>query len=122
MGPHTSYQQEDSFVAAGERRLRRPHRHRAPELRERLLTNERFTVLDVRNPGELEEGAIEGSVHIPLAELNSRMGQLTDADDIVVYCAGGYRSSIAASVLRAELTGSEVSDLVGGFAGWEQII
>lgn len=94
----------------------------ALELRERLSTDEQFTVLDVRNPGELEEGAIEGSVHIPLAELNSRMGQLTDADDIVVYCAGGYRSSIAASVLRAELTGSEVSDLVGGFAGWEQII
>ena len=95
-------------------------RHTVAELRTRLLTDETFTVLDVRNPGELEDGTIEDSLHIPLAELIGRLGELADVNDVVVYCAGGYRSSIAASVLRAVSERIQVSDLVGGFSAWDE--
>ncbi|MDP7066685.1 MAG: MBL fold metallo-hydrolase [Acidimicrobiales bacterium] len=95
-------------------------RYSVAELRTRLLTDEMFTVLDVRNPGELEDGAIEGSLHIPLAELVARIGELAHVNDVVIYCAGGYRSSIAASVLRYVRDGIQVSDLVGGFSAWDE--
>ena len=74
-------------------------------------------LLDVRAPAELEEGAIDGSTHIPLSELRHRLAELPRDPAITVYCAGGYRSAIAASLLQRE--GFErVSDLAGGYAGW----
>jgi hydroxyacylglutathione hydrolase len=76
------------------------------------------TVLDVRNAGELEAGAIPGSVHIPLAELSRRHAELAADRGIVVYCAGGWRSSVAASLLRAH-GHRDVRDLRGGFGAWQ---
>lgn len=73
--------------------------------------------LDVRNPGEVESGAVEGSLRIPLAELPRRLSEVPGDVDLVVHCAGGWRSSVAASVLRS--AGFErVSDLLGGFGAW----
>jgi len=57
-------------------------------------------VLDVRRPREWQASHTEGAVHIPLAELERRAGELDPAADWVVMCAGGYRSSIATSVLE----------------------
>jgi glyoxylase-like metal-dependent hydrolase (beta-lactamase superfamily II)/rhodanese-related sulfurtransferase len=77
-------------------------------------------VVDVRNPGEREGGFIPGSVHIPLAELSRREAELPADRPVVAYCAGGWRSSVAASLLRH--TGhSDVSDLLGGFAAWHAV-
>ena len=74
-------------------------------------------VLDVRSPIEQEEGVIAGARLIPLAQLLDRYGEL-DADvPTVVYCASGYRSSIAASLLRAKGF-FHVADLQGGFDAW----
>ncbi|WP_394162593.1 MBL fold metallo-hydrolase [Galactobacter valiniphilus] len=70
--------------------------------------------LDVRNPGEVASGAMPGSLRIPLAELPGRLAEVPADLDLVVHCAGGWRSSVAASVLRA--AGYErVSDVLGGF-------
>ena len=76
-----------------------------------------LVLLDVRGPGEREQGYIEGSVHIPLAQLRERSGELDPARPLVAYCAGGYRSSIASSLLRASGF-ADVSDLVGGYGAW----
>src|SRR5262249_39997263 len=65
-------------------------------------------------PGEYAQGSIEGSEHIPLAQLRDRLGELDRARPVVVFCAGGYRSSIAASLLRASGF-ADVSDLIGGY-------
>jgi rhodanese-related sulfurtransferase/glyoxylase-like metal-dependent hydrolase (beta-lactamase superfamily II) len=73
-------------------------------------------VIDVRNPGELEAGAVPGSVNIPLAQLVERMGELDPTRTTVVYCASGTRSSVAASALVAAGF-TDVSDLLGGYAG-----
>ncbi|HEX2809853.1 MAG TPA: MBL fold metallo-hydrolase [Kineosporiaceae bacterium] len=81
-------------------------------------TPETPVVLDVRNIGEREGGYIPGSVHIPLAELARRAEEIPAGRPVVAYCAGGWRSSVAASLLRH--TGhQDVSDLLGGFAAWQ---
>ena len=74
-------------------------------------------VVDIRNPGEQEDGTIDGAARIPLARLLDRMDELDRGVPTVVYCAGGYRSSIGASLLRAYGFAS-VADLQGGFAAW----
>jgi uncharacterized membrane protein YfcA/glyoxylase-like metal-dependent hydrolase (beta-lactamase superfamily II)/rhodanese-related sulfurtransferase len=75
-------------------------------------------IVDVRNIGEREGGYVPGSIHIPLAELARRADELPAGRPVVAYCAGGWRSSVAASLLRH--TGRhDVSDLLGGFAAWQ---
>ena len=74
-------------------------------------------VVDVRNPGEVQLGSIAGSTPIPLAELRGRADELDLDRPIVVFCAGGYRSSIAASLLRS-MGADDVSDLLGGYGAW----
>jgi hydroxyacylglutathione hydrolase len=76
-------------------------------------------VVDVRNPGEVRLGAIPGSTPIPVGQLRTRVGELDPSAPTVVYCAGGYRSSVAASLLR-ESGFEDVSDLIGGFDAWTQ--
>jgi hydroxyacylglutathione hydrolase len=76
-----------------------------------------LVVLDVRGPGERAAGWIEGSMHIPIVQLRGRTGELDAAHPVVVYCAGGYRSSIGASLLRTR-DFADVSDLIGGYQAW----
>ncbi len=82
-----------------------------------LLTQEAVTLVDIRNPGERERSAIPGSLHIPLAQLRVRIDEVPIGKPIVVYCAGGWRSSVAASLLRANGFG-QVTDLLGGYNEW----
>ncbi len=76
-------------------------------------------VIDIRNPGETALGTIPGAATIPLATLRDQATALELDRPIVVYCAGGYRSSIAASLLRS-LGATDVSDLLGGYGAWTQ--
>ncbi len=79
---------------------------------------ERIAVLDVREPGERESGAIPESQFIPLGKLKSRTEELDRGKLLVVHCKGGYRSSIATSILRRAGFG-EVANLIGGFDAWK---
>jgi hydroxyacylglutathione hydrolase len=74
-------------------------------------------VVDVRNEGETEEGSVPGASAIPLPRLRDKMETLHPARPTVVFCAGGYRSSIAASLLR-RAGFDDVSDLLGGYQAW----
>ena len=86
-----------------------------------LAKNEdQIAVLDVREPVEVEAGAIENSIRIPLGQLATRTGELDPAALMVVHCKGGYRSSIAASILR-RAGFREIADLTGGFDAWQAI-
>lgn len=75
-------------------------------------------VLDVRNDNERRAGSIQGSLHIPLSKLASRIGEVPAGGPLVVHCASGYRSAIAASLLESAGR-RDVGDLVGGFSAWE---
>ena len=71
----------------------------------------------LREPGEVETGAIENSIRIPLGQLAERTNELDPSKLIVVHCKGGYRSSIATSILRRAGL-EEIADLTGGFDAW----
>jgi rhodanese-related sulfurtransferase len=73
--------------------------------------------LDVRTEREWRENRIHASVNLPLTRLMERLGQLPRDRPIVVHCATGYRSAIAASLLLRDGFGA-VTDLVGGLAAW----
>ncbi len=74
-------------------------------------------LVDVRNPGETAAGTLTGARLIPLAALVSSLDELERDAPVVVNCAGGYRSMVAASLLR-HAGFSDVSDLIGGFGAW----
>lgn len=74
-------------------------------------------IVDVRSPGEHADGALPGAVNLPLPRLLSRMGELDPKRPVLVHCAGGYRSSAAASLLSAHGF-DDVSDLIGGYGAW----
>ena len=75
-------------------------------------------VLDVRSRAEYAEGHLAQAIHIPLGELESRIGEVPDGK-IVVHCQGGTRSIIAASILQREGRHG-VMNMPGGFAEWER--
>jgi glyoxylase-like metal-dependent hydrolase (beta-lactamase superfamily II)/rhodanese-related sulfurtransferase len=75
-------------------------------------------LLDVRAPREREQKRIHGSVSIPLNHLGERLSELPSDRPLIVYCAGGYRSSIAASILQRQGF-AQVSELAGGITAWE---
>ena len=93
--------------------VERTERIAAATLAEQLGEPEPPFVLDVRAESELDGPIIEESVNVPLGHLTERLAELPGDRPIVVHCATGYRSSIAASILlRAGF--EHVSDLVGG--------
>ena len=85
---------------------------------QRLASSAPPLLVDLRTPGERAEKQIAGSVHIPLSRLLERMNEIPADRAVLVHCAGGYRSSIAASLLQRHGR-SRVSELAGGIAAWE---
>jgi rhodanese-related sulfurtransferase/glyoxylase-like metal-dependent hydrolase (beta-lactamase superfamily II) len=75
-------------------------------------------VLDVRTPTEWETTRIDPSVNIPLNHLTERAKDVPRDRDILVLCEGGYRSSIAASLLQ-QRNFTALVELAGGMAAWE---
>ena len=75
-------------------------------------------VLDVRGPGERADKYIADSLHLPLNRLTQQLSTVPRDRTVVLQCAGGYRSAIAASLL-ANHGMTAIADLVGGLAAWE---
>ncbi|MVU78065.1 MBL fold metallo-hydrolase [Nocardia sp. ET3-3] len=86
---------------------------------DRLVADNAVALIDIRNPAEHESGVIPAAISIPLAQLRSRLDELPIDRPIIVHCAGGWRSSVAASMLRAEGF-DRVSDLRGGYRAWAE--
>jgi hydroxyacylglutathione hydrolase len=95
----------------------RASRLTVPEFDRRRVEIDGLQVVDIRNPGEVALGAIDGVIEIPVGQLPGRLDELDSSAPTVIYCAGGYRSSVAASLLRQEGF-SDVSDLLGGYGAW----
>src|SRR5580700_3312063 len=75
-------------------------------------------LLDIRNPREWDAKHIAGSVNIPLNHLQERIAEIPRDRGIAVHCAGGYRSSIAASILH-QYGITHLIEMAGGLAAWE---
>jgi hydroxyacylglutathione hydrolase len=109
----------ESVLAAHPDAARRSSRMTAAELAARMADTPGLQVVDVRNPSEVALGIIDGAATIPLAALRRRVDELDLVQPIAVACAGGYRSSIAASWLRTA-GAIDVSDLLGGYGAWSE--
>ena len=86
-----------------------------------LINREHATVLDVRNANEYATGHITEALHIPLAELESRLAELAKYKDkpLLVNCQGGVRSASACGILtKAGFT--KLYNLEGGVNAWGQ--
>ena len=81
---------------------------------------EHFTLLDVREPDEYQQGAVPGAVHVARGNLEfSIEGRLPDKSaPIAVYCAGGVRSAFATKTLQ-DLGYTDVVSVIGGFNKWK---
>ena len=90
----------------------------ASEVAEWLADDPGVQVVDVRNPGEVADtGSLPGARPLPLPQLLDHLDELDRSAPTIVYCAGGYRSSVAASTLRAHGF-TTVADLIGGYGAW----
>jgi hydroxyacylglutathione hydrolase len=96
----------------------RTERESAPILAEELASDEPPLLLDVRGVREWEGSRVDGSVNIPLNQMQDRISEIPRDCRIAVHCAGGYRSSIAASILRRNGF-TRLTEMAGGLAAWE---
>jgi rhodanese-related sulfurtransferase len=82
------------------------------------LIDEGAQLVDVRAGHEWEMGRIEGAMHLPLAELAERTGEIDKDRPVVLYCRGGNRSTMAAEALAD--AGYDAKKLSEGIVGWAE--
>lgn len=89
----------------------------AAELHRRFEADGSINIIDVRRSGEFTAEHIEGVPNFPLDYINENMAELDRNKTYYIHCAGGYRSMIASSILKAR--GFDVIDIDGG---WSAIV
>ena len=89
----------------------------AEELADQLKAGSELTLIDVREPHELEISQLENDELIPRGQLASRMSELDSAEDIVLFCKAGTRSTRALEIL-ASAGFRKVKNLKGGINAW----
>jgi hydroxyacylglutathione hydrolase len=87
-------------------------------LEEELASQDPPLVIDIRTPGEWSAKHLSASINLPLAHLQERIQEVPRSRRIAVHCAGGYRSSIAVSIL-SQYGITNVIELAGGITAWE---
>jgi hydroxyacylglutathione hydrolase len=91
----------------------------ADELAMDIPFDENLVVMDVRKPSEFEASHVKDAVNLPLSNLidPASMAMIEDTDNLYVHCAGGYRSVIAASLLKRQ----GIHNLRNVLGGWKTI-
>jgi rhodanese-related sulfurtransferase len=75
-------------------------------------------ILDVREPAETNLGRIPGAIVIPRGTMETKIEAVVPRDaNLVIYCASGNRSALAADTLQ-QMGYRNVSSLAGGWSGW----
>jgi len=98
--------------------VRSTERVNARMLAEELASVDPPVVIDIRTPAEWNTGHIDGSINLPLSQLKQRLDKVPHDRRIAVHCAGGYRSSIATSLLSHRGI-TNLIELAGGITAWE---
>lgn len=92
------------------------------ELKSRLDAGEKVYIIDVREPEEVAESRIEGSIHIPLGNILSfQLGEIEDFDkdtELVMQCRSGKRS-LQAGMMLETMGYTNVKNLEGGILDWK---
>jgi len=86
----------------------------------RFMNKEEPLILDVREDAEYKDGFIQGAVHVPLVQLESRVSELASwrDRDVLIYCRAGQRSARAASILKRQGF-THLHKLDGGIMAWQ---
>jgi hydroxyacylglutathione hydrolase len=87
------------------------------DLKSNLTKRADGVLLDVRTDGEWEASHIDGAIHVPLPELPSRLGKVPKDQPVAVMCGSGYRSSMAASLLKSAGV-QQVQNVMGGMGAF----
>jgi molybdopterin/thiamine biosynthesis adenylyltransferase/rhodanese-related sulfurtransferase len=91
------------------------------DLQQRNGAEPDFVIVDVREQGEWDQGHIPGAIHVPRSYIESRFENFVPQRDkkIVLYCATGQRSALAANTLEEEMGYEDVASMNGGFVLWK---
>ena len=79
-----------------------------------LASDKKVNIIDVRKPTEFQAEHLENATTAPLHELNNHMSAFKSGENNYIHCAGGYRSMIAASILKGRGI-HNVIDIAGGY-------
>ncbi|MDO9051044.1 MAG: rhodanese-like domain-containing protein [Methylotenera sp.] len=92
-----------------------------PNAAAKMFSEQKAIIVDVREDSEWKEGHIAGAIHIPLAQVESRLRELAQYknSNVVVQCRSGKRSAKAASTLQAAGF-TKVYNLTGGIIAWDK--
>jgi rhodanese-related sulfurtransferase len=91
------------------------------QVREMQARNERVVYLDVRESNEWNLGRLPQAVHLPRGNLETKLeGMIERAQRVVVYCARGNRSALAALTMK-QMGYENVASMARGFQGWADI-
>jgi len=91
------------------------------QVREMQARDERVVYLDVREPNEWNLGRLPHAVHLPRGNLETKVEALIDrSQKVVVYCARGNRSALAALTMK-QMGYENVASMARGFLGWSDI-
>ena len=82
---------------------------------EEEIKSKKYTLLDVRNTTEYENGHVKGALHFPLSSLQANYSELQTDIEYMIYCGGGYRSMIASSILKSKGY-HQITNIYGGWA------
>ncbi len=90
------------------------------EIQQRLQQGEKLVLIDVREEDEVAQGMIPGAKHIPLGELPDRHGEIPQAEEIILVCRSGNRSSKAYGYLES-LGYKGLKNMTGGMLEWHNL-
>lgn len=88
------------------------------ELKQRLDNGDDIQIIDVREPNEVAYCSIPNTIHIPLAQVISRMNEIDPNRETVVHCKMGGRSARAIDALQRSGFTGKLINLKGGILGW----
>ncbi len=91
------------------------------QLKQKIDNNEKFLLLDCREPFETRISSIGGKL-IPINDIPNRMDELNKEEEIIVYCRTGHRSHYAVEYLRDKAGFTNVKNLLGGINDWAEKI
>ena len=109
------------MAATAEIRFASPENLTTDELNHYIDTHneDRYMIIDVRQPSEYQAGHIPGALFMPMLEFESKLFELPAEQDLIFYCRNGARSVAAALLAQdAEVTTGKVYNLLGGIMQW----
>jgi sulfur-carrier protein adenylyltransferase/sulfurtransferase len=91
------------------------------QVRDMQARNERVVYLDVREPNEWNLGRLPRAIHLPRGNLETKVESIIDRKQrVVIYCARGNRSALAALTMK-QMGYENVASMARGFVGWADI-